>query len=253
MDDHLILLDGLFAEDPTLRLSEYVCLAMLERIRSALLASDYSSFLQLLLRYPALADGTFKPEVLLAQAIFLRDNCSAEAGRLCREQNVAEGTVAGHGEGAEEENTPRRRSQVRPKSMVGPGLAISGLLGEGGLLGDAVKGVYGRAEALGILGAVNELRVCRTTSAHADFAKLTLACPPAAQPQRHPRARHRLLPAPRPRPLGDPRAARRARQGLPIRDWQDAQDQPRHGPRAGPLHRRARAPDLPWTRAGRQG
>lgn len=165
LGEHLVLLDGLFAEDPTLRLCEYICVAMLLRIRTALLASDYSSFIQLLLRYPALADGSHRPTVLLQQAIQLRDDTSAEGGARVRAFNQENGTTAGQGTGGEdeEENTPRRRSQVRPSSMVGPGLAISGLLQEGGLLGDAARGVWGRTEALGlnraIFGAVNEIRV----------------------------------------------------------------------------------------------
>ena len=158
MDDHLVLLDGLFAEDPTLRLCEYIAVAMLLRIRPALVAADYSTALQLLLRYPALPDGTYRPEVLLEQAIFLRDNSSAEAGARCRAQNAERGTSAGQatGGGADDEpdTTPRKRAEVRPRSQVGPGLAISGLLGD---VTELAKNEYVQAGAKGLFGVFREL------------------------------------------------------------------------------------------------
>lgn len=155
MDDHLVLLDGLFAEDPTLRLCEYIAVAMLLRLRSALIAADYSTALQLLLRYPALPDGSYKPEVLLEQAIYLRDNSSAEAGARCRAQNAERGTAAGQGPGGadEPETTPRKRNEVRARSQVGPGLAISGLLGD---VTELAKNEYVQAGAKGLFGVFRE-------------------------------------------------------------------------------------------------
>jgi TBC1 domain family protein 5 len=165
IDEALALWDGLFAEDTSLRLMEQICVAMLLRIRDALLQADYSTFLQLLLRYPALPDGTHRIPLLVQQAIYLRDNVSADAGERCRQQNDELGATAGgaDGFGATGDTDRRRRTQRRvvghgKTSSVSPAVA-GGFLGEGGIVGDIAKGVYGRAEALGIFGAFNEIRV----------------------------------------------------------------------------------------------
>lgn len=169
IDDALSLWDGLFAEDTSLRLMEHICIAMLLRIRDALLQADYSEFLQLLLRYPALPDGTHRVSLLLQQALYLRDNVSADAGERCRAQNVELGAVAG-GDFVKGQDTMRRRpsSQLdglghRKASSMSPAQPAGGFLGEGGIVGDIAKGVYGRAEALGInkalFGTFNEIKV----------------------------------------------------------------------------------------------
>ncbi|KAL0946980.1 hypothetical protein HGRIS_013129 [Hohenbuehelia grisea] len=54
MRDAMILWDGLFACDPTFELAQWVCVAMLLRIRNHLLSADYSGQLTVLLRYPSL-------------------------------------------------------------------------------------------------------------------------------------------------------------------------------------------------------
>ncbi|KAM0751577.1 RabGAP/TBC [Meredithblackwellia eburnea MCA 4105] len=171
IDDTLMLWDGLFAEDPTLRLMDYVCVAMLERIRDALLLSDYSGFLQLLLRYPSPKEGGNRVDLLLQQAILLRDNVSEAAGEACRAENIKLGLVAGEGTGEDDEDTgrvvPRFAAQRghRKAASVNPqvGVTAASLFAEGGgLVGDLAKGVYGRAEALGInkalFGTLNEIR-----------------------------------------------------------------------------------------------
>lgn len=64
--------DGLFASGSSLDLVDYICIAMLLRIRNQLLAGDHSSALQSLLRYPV--EAQVQPSLLVKQAIFLRDN-----------------------------------------------------------------------------------------------------------------------------------------------------------------------------------
>lgn len=170
--DTLALWDGLFAADPSLRLMEDICIAMLLRIRDALLDSDYSGFLQLLLRYPAPSDGNHRIDLLLSQATFIRDNVSADAGERCRAQNVDERATAGVASGGHVDTDQRRRrghgktisASAGPGGMAGA--AAAALLAEGGgIVGDIAKGVYGRAEALGInkafFGTFNEIRVSR--------------------------------------------------------------------------------------------
>ncbi|KAL8279810.1 hypothetical protein RQP46_007660 [Phenoliferia psychrophenolica] len=163
--DTLQLWDGLFAEDTSLRLMEYICIAMLLRIRDALLASDYSGFLQLLLRYPSPPDGNNRIPLLLQQAILLRDNVSEQAGERCREQNAALGATAGvaSGDDRDDDDDRDRRGSGRrgsnrqsvvasPQPQMG---AAAALLAEGGgFVGDIAKGVYGRAEAMGINKAI---------------------------------------------------------------------------------------------------
>jgi TBC1 domain family protein 5 len=162
----LLLWDGIFAEDPSLRIIEFISIAMLLRIRDALLASDYSGFLHLLLRYPAPDDGDHRVSLLLQQAISLRDSVSALTGAQCRAENIALGATAGVASGDDDDSW--RRSGT-PTSSKQEGASAASLLADGGgFVGDLAKGVFGRAEALGInkalFGTFNEIRVSRAGS-----------------------------------------------------------------------------------------
>lgn len=174
INDTLQLWDGLFAEDPSLRLIEYICIAMLLRIRDPLLASDYTGFLQLLLRYPSPADGDNRVSLLVHQAILLRDNVSESAGEKCRVQNIAMGAVAGvasgedDSEGEDERGYRRQHPSAQRLARLpngGPqvGTAAALLAEGGGIVGDIAKGMYDRAEALGLnkalFGTFSEIRV----------------------------------------------------------------------------------------------
>lgn len=168
--DSLLLWDGLFARDPTLQLTTHIALAMLLRIRDSLIAASregYGEFLQILLRYPACSDGLFHTPSLVQQALYLRDDLSSSAASYLRQQNreldlavgepaadddLAEGSLAARPNGA-----PGHR-----RSQTAGGVQGLGFLSESGL-GDFAKGVYGRAEALGInkalRGTFDEIRV----------------------------------------------------------------------------------------------
>ncbi|CAG8444602.1 4847_t:CDS:10 [Funneliformis mosseae] len=80
----LILWDGMFAEDPTLRIVDFVCVAMMLLIRDELLMSDYAGCLSMLMRYPPTSDV----EVLVPQAIFLRDHLTPEGGASIIQENA---------------------------------------------------------------------------------------------------------------------------------------------------------------------
>ncbi|CAI2169233.1 19489_t:CDS:10 [Funneliformis geosporum] len=80
----LILWDGMFAEDPTLRIVDFVCIAMMLLIRDELLVSDYAGCLSMLMRYPPTTDV----EVLVPQAIFLRDHLTPEGGASIIQDNA---------------------------------------------------------------------------------------------------------------------------------------------------------------------
>lgn len=124
---------------------------MLLRIRDALLSSDYTGCLQLLLRYPSPRDGDLRISLLLRQAIFLRDDVSSAAGDRCCEENLREGAAAGVAmdDGSLEARERQGVSKGRVSQPVAPtpgqlaGSAAAALLAEGGgLVGDLAKGVY---------------------------------------------------------------------------------------------------------------
>ncbi|GAA5948855.1 hypothetical protein JCM21900_003449 [Sporobolomyces salmonicolor] len=171
LPDTLTLWDGLFARDPSLQLTEHIAAAMLLRIRDPLLQAErdggYGEFLQVLLRYPTCPDGTFRTTLLLKQALYLRDNLSPKGAQYVRRQNVEYGVSLGGSAGDMDEALDLRSPSARQayghrKAMSGSPAPAASLLGEGGLVGDIAKGVYGRAEALGInkaiFGTFNDIR-----------------------------------------------------------------------------------------------
>lgn len=172
LDDALKLWDGIFAYDPTLRLVEFVCVAMLLRVREALLDADYSTALQILLRYPAPADGNQRLSLLLRQAIYLQANPTSDAGAEVRRQNRDLDAEAGEltGSRALEESRYARRGQQRtptggrtpvrhsvavPPTSAAPNLSDLGDLAKNALLE--------RAEAFGLPKVLN--------SAFSDFKR----------------------------------------------------------------------------------
>jgi TBC1 domain family protein 5 len=173
LSETLVLWDGIFARDPSLQITQHVAAAMLLRIRDSLIQAEriggYGEFLQVLLRYPACPDGTFRTPLLLSQAIYLRDNLSHDGAEFVRKQNEELGLIQPHD--AHDEETDLRSAAARgargqgqgQKKVTANGSPNIGLLGEGGLVGDLAKGLYGRSEALGInkaiLGTFNDIRV----------------------------------------------------------------------------------------------
>ncbi|KAI0747622.1 RabGAP/TBC [Daedaleopsis nitida] len=81
MEDAMVMWDGLFAVDPSFDLAQWICVAMLVRIRNKLIPADYSTQLTCLLRYPSdpLAAGGSQDSasvhhmsLLLRQALMLQ-------------------------------------------------------------------------------------------------------------------------------------------------------------------------------------
>ncbi|GAA98486.1 uncharacterized protein L969DRAFT_49974 [Mixia osmundae IAM 14324] len=149
----LRLWDGLFAEDPSLQLLDFVCLALLERIRDQLLAADYSSYLQALLRYPIPSDSELEVPLLLQQAILLRDNSNPTGGLTVREQNGRAGLTP------HSMQVPPRRLVTSTPRPIGDAPARANELTS---MSDLAKTVWSRAEAAGInkavLSAFTEIR-----------------------------------------------------------------------------------------------
>ncbi|KIM28970.1 hypothetical protein M408DRAFT_8402 [Serendipita vermifera MAFF 305830] len=87
----MILWDGLFAMDSTLNLANWICVAMLVRIRNNLIPGDYSEQLTYLLRYPTSSEnGPLHVSLLLQQAIRLSQepNTSTGASIVLQNRNI---------------------------------------------------------------------------------------------------------------------------------------------------------------------
>ncbi|RDB21320.1 TBC1 domain family member 5 [Hypsizygus marmoreus] len=85
MPDAMKLWDGLFACDPTFELAQWICVAMLIRIRNELIPADYSGQLTVLLRYPSppqpsFKDGPHHTSLLLRQALALQMSPTPSTG-----------------------------------------------------------------------------------------------------------------------------------------------------------------------------
>ncbi|KAH8914965.1 RabGAP/TBC [Atractiella rhizophila] len=169
----LELWDGIFAEDPSLRLVEQICVAMLLRIRDAILEADASTIFTLLLRYPAPPDGDFRLSLLVTQAVFLRDNLSASGGETVRAQNVEVGAVSGRDIVA---SVPQRRQRPTAAGHAKKQSFVAGVgtwNGEGGL-GDIAKGVMERAEQFSVGGRALFGEIKKNYQAHGASGSLSI-------------------------------------------------------------------------------
>jgi TBC1 domain family protein 5 len=78
-DELLRVWDLLFAADPSLELVDYVCIAMLLRVRWQLLSADANEALTLLLRYPS-PEAPYLPPTFVEDAVLLKSRLSVETG-----------------------------------------------------------------------------------------------------------------------------------------------------------------------------
>lgn len=166
---------GLFAEDSELKLVEYIVVAMLLRIREAIIThqEDYTNALQLLLRYPLPNFQTsFKIEILLRQAIYLRDNTTAEAGERCRQENIDLGLESGEIDEEKRSRTPDSSVTIlppNPPSAATPVVYSTSQIAAA-LLAEGVGGIARRAELMGVnkalIGTFNDIRVSIQISRH---------------------------------------------------------------------------------------
>ncbi|KAI9323749.1 rab-GTPase-TBC domain-containing protein [Dichotomocladium elegans] len=79
----LKLWDAIFGLDPSLKIAEFICLAILFRMRDRLLASDYAECLTLLMRCPQVGN----PASLVEQAHYLQNDLSEGGGLHILQQN----------------------------------------------------------------------------------------------------------------------------------------------------------------------
>ena len=146
----LSLWDALFAEDPGLDLVDFICVAMLLRIRWQLLQADYSSALALLLRYPVPTTG---PVTLVEDAITIRGDLSVEngarliskySGKTPRSMATPRSPTRAPRRGSEDLGSLRFPGQIFQDSRIEE--MISG----------AAKGMYRHTERLGLNQALRD-------------------------------------------------------------------------------------------------
>ncbi|GLB35004.1 putative protein with domain in Tre-2, BUB2p, and Cdc16p [Lyophyllum shimeji] len=174
MNDAMKLWDGLFACDPTLELAQWVCVAMLIRIRNELIPADYSGQLTVLLRYPsphsppAFEDAPHHTSLLLRQALALQmsPNPSTGASLVLENRNILNIPVDVP---ATSLAPRRRRSQQKVASAQGreipstsQGHSRQATAPQMGLPEMIARGLLEKGESLGInktlMSAVSEIR-----------------------------------------------------------------------------------------------
>ncbi|RYP63415.1 hypothetical protein DL770_009394 [Monosporascus sp. CRB-9-2] len=161
-DQMLTLWDVLFAIDPTLKLIDLICAAMLIRVRWELLEADYSVALQLLLKYPH-PQPPHGPHSFVDDAIYLRDHLNASGGSALIKKYT--GRSPASGVDRSRPTTPSswdsstRRKGPGGRSPLSSSRLISPPLGVEALFQGAAKGVLERGERLGINQAVRDAMV----------------------------------------------------------------------------------------------
>ncbi|KAI5792428.1 rab-GTPase-TBC domain-containing protein [Peziza echinospora] len=170
-DELLVVWDSLFAEDPEFALVDYICVAMLLRIRWNLLESDYSTALTLLLRYPSPSPPNL-PATFVADAIYLRNNLTPAGGAhiITKYSNRPPKAYIRVPFTSPPSSPPQRSPKPRRKEISSTGqtsriraaspLSATFIQAQGGLdwlMNDVAKGVLDRGEKWGVNKAVREV------------------------------------------------------------------------------------------------
>ncbi|KAF8458399.1 rab-GTPase-TBC domain-containing protein [Terfezia claveryi] len=159
-DQLLVLWDSLFAEDPDFTLVDYICVAMLLRIRWELLEFDYSMTLTLLLRYPAPKHPNL-PATFVSDAIYLRNHLDLSGGAyiISKYSNRTPASVPMLSPPQSPPTSPSRRgfrpsdSPVRRTMSPIAGQTARTIPSSSGLdrlVNDLAKGVVGRSKGWGL-------------------------------------------------------------------------------------------------------
>ncbi|KAK0630588.1 rab-GTPase-TBC domain-containing protein [Bombardia bombarda] len=164
----LALWDAIFAFDPSLDLIDFICVAMLLRIRWTLLEADYSVALQLLLKYP-IPKHPYGPHTFVNDAIYLKDHPTAAGGttlifKYTGKSPAASATSSTPSSTTSRPSTPSSKTfgGLRPRTLGAKSpLSLSTRLlqqpgGVEALLQGAAKGVLERGEKFGINQAVRD-------------------------------------------------------------------------------------------------
>ncbi|KAI1103763.1 RabGAP/TBC [Jackrogersella minutella] len=158
-DEMLVLWDTLFSVDPSFKLIDLVCTAMIIRIRWDLLDADYTVALQLLLKYPP-PHPNHGPHTFIDDAVYLRDHFEPAGGStLIAKYTGRPPSPLGTDSGA---STPRRSASNIRKKLAGARSPLSPSRfkpSQGSmeaLLQGAAKNVLEKGEKLGINQAVRD-------------------------------------------------------------------------------------------------
>ncbi|KAI8963903.1 RabGAP/TBC [Daldinia sp. FL1419] len=161
-DQMLVLWDTLFSVDPSFRLIDLVCTAMLIRIRWDLLNADLTSALQLLLKYPS-PQQQYGPHTFVDDAVYLDKHFNSAGGSsLIAKYTGRPPSALGAEYGTD---TPRRSPSNIRRKLAGARSPLSSARfkspqgGMEALLQGAAKGVLERGEKLGINQAVRDAMV----------------------------------------------------------------------------------------------
>ncbi|KAI9885042.1 MAG: hypothetical protein M1823_003176 [Watsoniomyces obsoletus] len=163
-EDLLPLWDALLAADPGLSLVDFICVAMLLRVRWQLLEADYSSALTILLRYPS---SSHPPSTFVQDALYLKNNLTVEGGNhiiskysgrtpSSRRKGGRSRPWKSKGKDVLHSSSSSKSSDIRRKSPMGSPTRYIRRQGIDVLLQDAAKAVYQRGEKWGVNKAVRE-------------------------------------------------------------------------------------------------
>lgn len=152
-DSVLTLWDVVIAEDQTLEICEFICIAMLLRIRWYLLDADYNNALGILLRYPE-QDKDFPAQTFGLDALYLQTHMTTEGGSYLVLKYTGRPLTSGR------PTTPpalqrnittfavQRRQKMSPPRTPRSSRNIEAMLQS------TAKNIYARSEKLGIAKAV---------------------------------------------------------------------------------------------------
>ncbi|ODN75943.1 hypothetical protein L202_05924 [Cryptococcus amylolentus CBS 6039] len=179
------LWDGIFAEDPGLQLLDFVCVAMLLLIRNELIEGDYPAILTNLLHYPAPSPTyPFEPFMILAQALYLRDELSPAAGVEIVLQNQDLLNIKAAPFRGDIDGPATSQAESRSNGRGGSFNAGRSRMQKSGGMGGIAQGLFERAQAAGLdkafLSTVSDIRKNIPDSAYSYLPNLPFS--PAQSP-----------------------------------------------------------------------
>ncbi|KAI5814745.1 rab-GTPase-TBC domain-containing protein [Pyronema omphalodes] len=143
-DQLLHVWDKIFSEDPDLQLVDLICASMLLRIRWQLIEADYSTAMQLLLRYPSPP----VPVSLIEDALYLRSNLNPSGGKYIIIKHSSRAPAP------YQKKLPPQKPERRPLSPTMNSLFQPGQIET--IIQDAARNMIDRSEKWGVNRAVRE-------------------------------------------------------------------------------------------------
>ncbi|KAK4227732.1 TBC1 domain family member 5 [Podospora fimiseda] len=159
----LVMWDSIFAFDPNLELIDFICVAMLLRIRWTLLEADYSVALQLMLKYPE-PQPPHGPHTFVDDAIYLKRHFDSTGGIALIFKHTGKAPAPSLASTPSRHSTPsfqafggiRQRTLGARSPLSSPSRLLQHPGSVEALLQGAAKNVIERSEKLGINQAVRD-------------------------------------------------------------------------------------------------